>query len=84
MGGGPAKTGWHPGCNWLISVPPDRKASVTSTVIPLSRIAKTRPVPTAGCGTSAGQGDLPAAVWNRIKDHPCYSEEAHHYFARMQ
>ncbi|BBE71945.1 FeMo cofactor biosynthesis protein NifB [Pleomorphomonas sp. SM30] len=23
------------------------------------------------------------AVWERIKDHPCYSEEAHHYFARM-
>jgi nitrogen fixation protein NifB len=22
-------------------------------------------------------------VWERIKDHPCYSEEAHHYYARM-
>lgn len=35
------------------------------------------------CGSDAGAGDLPAEVWNRIKDHPCYSEEAHHYFARM-
>jgi nitrogen fixation protein NifB len=26
---------------------------------------------------------MPAAVWDRIKDHPCYSEDAHHYFARM-
>ncbi len=23
------------------------------------------------------------STWERIKDHPCYSEEAHHYFARM-
>lgn len=37
----------------------------------------------ASCGSSAGPGDLPPEVWNRIKDHPCYSEEAHHYFARM-
>jgi nitrogen fixation protein NifB len=37
----------------------------------------------ASCGSSAGAGDLPPEVWNRIKDHPCYSEEAHHYFARM-
>ncbi len=23
------------------------------------------------------------ATWEKIKDHPCYSAEAHHYFARM-
>ncbi|MBB4287660.1 nitrogenase cofactor biosynthesis protein NifB [Roseospira goensis] len=23
------------------------------------------------------------AVWDRIKEHPCYSEQAHHHFARM-
>jgi nitrogen fixation protein NifB len=22
-------------------------------------------------------------VWEKVKDHPCYSEDAHHYFARM-
>jgi len=38
---------------------------------------------TSSCGSSAGAGDLPPEVWDRIKDHPCYSEEAHHYFARM-
>ncbi|TIT53976.1 MAG: nitrogenase cofactor biosynthesis protein NifB, partial [Mesorhizobium sp.] len=31
--------------------------------------------------TSPGEGD--PAIWERIKDHPCFSEEAHHYFARM-
>lgn len=31
-----------------------------------------------------GQLDhMDAATWEKIKDHPCYSEEAHHYFARM-
>lgn len=37
----------------------------------------------SSCGSSAGQGDLPDHIWEKIKDHPCYSEEAHHYFARM-
>lgn len=35
------------------------------------------------CGSAAGPDDLPADVWNKIQDHPCYSEDAHHYFARM-
>ncbi|RAU22386.1 nitrogenase cofactor biosynthesis protein NifB [Paramagnetospirillum kuznetsovii] len=26
---------------------------------------------------------MPAHIWDKVKDHPCYSEEAHHYFARM-
>lgn len=37
----------------------------------------------SSCGSAAGAGDLPPEVWEKIKDHPCYSEEAHHYFARM-
>ena len=35
------------------------------------------------CGSSAGPADLSAEVWEKIKNHPCYSEEAHHYYARM-
>jgi nitrogen fixation protein NifB len=35
------------------------------------------------CGVSAAPADLPADFWNKIQDHPCYSEDAHHYFARM-
>jgi nitrogen fixation protein NifB len=37
----------------------------------------------SACGSSGGPGDLPPEVWAKVKDHPCYSEEAHHYFARM-
>ena len=37
----------------------------------------------ASCGSGAGQGDLPPEIWEKVKNHPCYSEEAHHYFARM-
>ena len=35
------------------------------------------------CGSPAGAGDLDPAVWEKIKNHPCYSEEAHHHYARM-
>jgi nitrogen fixation protein NifB len=37
----------------------------------------------ASCGSAAGQGDLPAEIWEKVKNHPCYSEEAHHHYARM-
>ncbi|MBP6337856.1 MAG: nitrogenase cofactor biosynthesis protein NifB [Vitreoscilla sp.] len=37
----------------------------------------------ASCGSSDGQGDMPAEIWDKVKNHPCYSEEAHHHFARM-
>lgn len=37
----------------------------------------------SACGSSAKPNDVPQDVWDKIKDHPCYSEEAHHYFARM-
>ncbi len=37
----------------------------------------------SSCGSSAGYGDLPPAVWEKVKNHPCYSEEAHHHYARM-
>ncbi|WP_026783498.1 nitrogenase cofactor biosynthesis protein NifB [Pleomorphomonas koreensis] len=37
----------------------------------------------SSCGSSARPADVDPDVWEKIKDHPCYSEEAHHYFARM-
>ena len=37
----------------------------------------------ASCGTSAGPDDMPQEVWDKVKNHPCYSEEAHHHYARM-
>src|SRR6516165_9764487 len=38
---------------------------------------------TTSCGTSDTKDDLSPEIWEKVKDHPCYSEEAHHYFARM-
>jgi len=36
------------------------------------------------CGSTADQlGGLSDAIRARVQDHPCYSENAHHYFARM-
>ena len=37
----------------------------------------------AGCGSKSGRGDLSPEVWEKVKNHPCYSEEAHHHYARM-
>lgn len=44
--------------------------------------------PAANCGLARGCGaepstKLPADVHERVRNHPCYSEEAHHHFARM-
>ncbi len=36
-----------------------------------------------GCGSGAGRGDLPPEIWEKIRNHPCYSEAAHHHYARM-
>ncbi|WFU14727.1 nitrogenase cofactor biosynthesis protein NifB [Bradyrhizobium sp. CB3481] len=35
------------------------------------------------CGSQHRQGDLPISIWEKVKNHPCYSEEAHHHYARM-
>ncbi len=35
------------------------------------------------CGSSETQDEMPQEIWEKVKNHPCYSEEAHHYFARM-
>lgn len=37
----------------------------------------------ASCGTSGGPDDMPPEIWDKVKNHPCYSEEAHHHYARM-
>ncbi len=37
----------------------------------------------ASCGTGAGENDLAPEIWEKVKNHPCYSEEAHHHYARM-
>ncbi|WP_262963988.1 nitrogenase cofactor biosynthesis protein NifB [Methylobacter psychrophilus] len=38
----------------------------------------------SSCGTSENQMDsLPDSIREKVQNHPCYSEDAHHYFARM-
>ena len=38
----------------------------------------------SSCGSSGEQlSHLPDAIRAKVQDHPCYSEDAHHYFARM-
>ena len=37
-----------------------------------------------GCGTAPDKlAHLPEHIRLKVQDHPCFSEEAHHYFARM-
>jgi nitrogen fixation protein NifB len=47
-----------------------------------------RPEPAANCTFARGCGDaqpppLPPDIAALVAEHPCYSEEAHHHFARM-
>ena len=37
----------------------------------------------SSCGSTGGPDDMPAEIWEKVKNHPCYSEEAHHHYARM-
>jgi len=37
----------------------------------------------SSCGSSGGPDDMPEHIWEKVKNHPCYSEEAHHHYARM-
>ncbi|MDO8605656.1 MAG: nitrogenase cofactor biosynthesis protein NifB [Phaeospirillum sp.] len=62
---------------------------MSNNIVSLTSITRPQPAGTGGgcaskaCGSSEGPGDMPAHIWDKVKDHPCYSEEAHHYFARM-
>ncbi len=69
------------------------KSSVTSRLKPLGSI-KIEVARQSGCGTTCGAGksscgssdgpaNMPPEIWEKVKNHPCYSEEAHHHFARM-
>ena len=38
----------------------------------------------SGCGGSAdSMAHLPESIRERVHNHPCYSEQAHHHYARM-
>ncbi|MDR3536338.1 MAG: nitrogenase cofactor biosynthesis protein NifB [Acetobacteraceae bacterium] len=62
--------------------------SIESLTAPVSAEAMRAALESGGCessscGSSDGPADMAPVVWAKVKDHPCYSEEAHHYFARM-
>ncbi|MFT8737211.1 MAG: nitrogenase cofactor biosynthesis protein NifB [Zymomonas mobilis] len=37
----------------------------------------------SACGKASAPESLDPDVWEKVKNHPCYSEDAHQYFARM-
>ncbi|TVQ35187.1 MAG: nitrogenase cofactor biosynthesis protein NifB [Geminicoccaceae bacterium] len=60
---------------------------MSAPVIPLEslRVSRAKAAPSAcgGCGPSAEADSLPPEIWAKVKDHPCYAEGAHAFFARM-
>jgi nitrogen fixation protein NifB len=53
-------------------------------VISNAPAAKSGGCSSSGCGTAPDAlAHLPDHIRKKVQDHPCYSEEAHHYFARM-
>jgi len=57
-----------------------------SSSVPLSRDRVRSDASGCGassCGSPSGAADMSSEVWDKVKDHPCYSQEAHHFFARM-
>ncbi|MCA8881782.1 MAG: nitrogenase cofactor biosynthesis protein NifB [Rhodobacteraceae bacterium] len=49
----------------------------------LTKAMESKGCESSSCGSSDAPEDMDPATWEKVKDHPCYSEEAHHYFARM-
>jgi nitrogen fixation protein NifB len=71
-----------------------RSASPASTAFKLLSGIKVELTGQSGCGTTGGPGksscgssggpaDMPPEIWEKVKNHPCYSEDAHHHYARM-
>lgn len=60
------------------------KASLTRTLSAAGTAApQASGCAASSCGSKQAPEDMDPATWAKVKDHPCYSEEAHHYFARM-
>ncbi|MBS1186886.1 MAG: nifB [Burkholderiaceae bacterium] len=53
----------------------------------IAGIASSQLCTSSGTGGNCGGGKRPdnlsPEVWDKVKNHPCYSESAHHHFARM-
>jgi nitrogen fixation protein NifB len=55
----------------------------TRRIIPIAASGGAAVAAGGVCGVRSVKPGLPNSVWERVKDHPCYSADAHHYFARM-
>ena len=49
----------------------------------LQVIGKKSSCSSSGCGGSDQLSHLPEHIREKVQNHPCYSEEAHHHYARM-
>ncbi|AEI38207.1 nitrogenase cofactor biosynthesis protein NifB [Zymomonas mobilis] len=63
----------------LINIQPLKSALAQ----PKSSAPSSQGCASSSCGSSSGKETLPPEIWAKVKDHPCYSEDAHQYFARM-
>ena len=53
-------------------------------IVPVQASAAGGGCASSGCGSAPDAlAHLPDAIRRKVQDHPCYSEQAHHYFARM-
>jgi len=57
---------------------------VIAQVAPLTPQAKSSGCSAGSCGSTSDQmSGLSEEIRRKVEDHPCYSEQAHHHFARM-
>ena len=61
----------------IATAPPTLDLELTKTKV------KAKKSGGCGCSTSGAPTDIDAKIKARIEKHPCYSEEAHHHYARM-
>jgi len=52
-------------------------------IIPIASATASSRCQSDGCHSTPTASELPDHIWQKIKDHPCYSVEAHQHFARM-
>ena len=68
---------------------PETSGSTVNLADVLQQVAEHKGCGTEGggtkpsCGSSDGPADMAPEIWEKVKNHPCYSEEAHHHYARM-
>jgi nitrogen fixation protein NifB len=58
----------------------------STTLLPIAEATTEKKSKSSSCGcssTNSSPNELDAKTMERIAKHPCYSEEAHHHYARM-